>query len=473
MIRGLSQYRLLSALGAGGQGKVYLAFDTRLKRRVCIKLYHLSGSLSARRLAVKEARHLMRVDSPQTVDIYDVVSAGARLALVVQYIPGCTLEDLLAHRGALAAENAVALVTDLAAALAALRQEKIVHGDIKPGNVLINTYGRAVLGDFGSAQLVGEQWSAYSQESLSPEQSRGESAALSSDFFALGLLLYRMLFAEHPFYGQGELDTRRLRGGLQVVPALGGVSAEGASAIEALLMTLLASQPERRPPTTFELRELLRDVRSLLPAPTLKTIPRHSEPGSDARSLADAKLPRKLVRPPLWQQCKAWLYDYWGRGSVGARGLLVTIALTPIVVFILYLAQPGPCVAIAMPQVNVPAGTAALVFSERELRVRLSALFKAKASAAVVLGEGLASDSKYTLSAAGTHNACIAQRELNLQLDCDFGRCLMQLRGQRHAESQEYQLSVPQSASAKDLERALAQLVTQQSEFLMDESTGY
>jgi len=217
VIRGLSQYRLLSALGTGGQGQVYLAFDTRLKRRVCIKLYHLAGSFSARRRAVREARHLMRVDSPQTVDIYDVVNAGTRLALVVQYVPGCTLGDLLADRRRLAAQNAVALISDLAAALAALRQEKIVHGDIKPANVLINSRGRAVLGDFGSSQLVGEQWSAYSLESLSPEQSRGDPAGLGSDFFALGLLLYRMLFAEHPFYHQGELDTRRLRGGLKAV----------------------------------------------------------------------------------------------------------------------------------------------------------------------------------------------------------------------------------------------------------------
>jgi len=160
--------------------------------------------------------------------------------------------------------------------------------------------------------------------------------------------------------------------------------------------------------------------------------------------------------------------DYWAGGSAGARGLLVAVFLVPFLVLSLYVAQPGPCVAIAMPQINVAAGNVALALSEQELRIRLSALFKEQAGAVTVLGDGPASDSRYTLSSAGTHNICIAQRELFLQLDCEFGRCLMQLRGERYPEAQEYQLSVPQSASTRRLEQALGQLVRQQHAFLMD-----
>ncbi|MFT4768815.1 MAG: tRNA A-37 threonylcarbamoyl transferase component Bud32 [Glaciecola sp.] len=468
MIRGLSQYRLLRRLGAGGQAEVYLAFDTRLKRRVCIKLYHLTGSLTSRRRAVVEARHLMRVESPQTITIHDVVSAGARLALVVQYVPGCTLKELLAQNHRLHPQNAVALVTDIAAALAALRQAAVVHGDIKPANVLITTSGRAVLTDFGASQLVGEQWSACSPEALSPEQSRGDAAAIASDFFSLGLLLYRMIYGVHPFFTGGELDIRQLRGGLRELPATSGLGAPEDAALKELLLTLLAPEPDDRPTGTFELRERLRQLRSLLPAADLTGVPLSTESQAVPNGFSVARLPRKLVRVPMWQSANAWLIDYWSRGSLGARGLLVASMLLLGGLLTVFVTMPGPCVAIAMPQINVLQDTKAPAQNEQELRVLLSLLLKERAQQAVVLGAGVASDSRYTLSAAGTHNACIAQRKLYLQVDCEFGRCLLQLQGFRDSQIQERQLSVPQGATAQEVERALAQLVSEQRAFLMD-----
>ncbi|MDA8962455.1 serine/threonine protein kinase [Congregibacter sp.] len=467
MIRGLSQYRLLRRLGSGGQAEVFLAFDTRLKRRVCIKLYHLTGSLSARRRAVTEARHLMRVDSPQTVSIHDVVSAGAHLALVVQYVPGCSLKDLLARVHRLAPANALALVTDLAAALAALRRATVVHGDIKPANVLITPDGRAVLTDFGAAQLVGEQWSASSPEARSPEQSRGEVANLGSDFFSLGLLLYRMLFGAHPFYTGGELDVRRLRGGLRELPEIPGLGEPEATALKAVLQTLLAAEPAGRPPETFELRESLRELRSMLPAANFADVPLHavSQPVPDG--LSAARLPRKLVRLPLWQKAQALFSDYWTRGSSGARGLLITSMFAPCIVLSLVLLMPGPCIFVAMPQINVLSDSKMLAANEEELRVLLSMLLKERAEDAMVLGAGLASDNKYTFSSAGTSNACIAQRELSLQVDCASGRCLLQLRGLRGSRLQERQLSLPQGVAVAQIKQALAQMLDELGSFLM------
>ncbi|MDP5071052.1 MAG: serine/threonine protein kinase [Congregibacter sp.] len=467
MIRGLSHYRLLRRLGSGGQAEVYLAFDTRLKRRVCIKLYHLAGSLASRRRAVLEARHLMQVQSPQTVDIYDVVSAGSRLALVVQYVPGCTLQELLARIDTLSPPNALALLTDLAAALAAVRRAGLVHGDVKPANVLIDVSGRAVLADFGTAQLVGDQWSAYSRESLSPEQSRGGAAVLESDFFALGLLLYRMLFGVHPFFDHGDLDTRRLRIGLGELPPLPELSIEGRQSIDALLRRLLAPQPHARPQGTFELREILRDVRSLLAAPSVSDLPLRAAVDTSGDNFIAARLPRKLVRIPLGQQCKAWLLDYWTRGSAGARALLVFGALLPGLLLALLWARPGPCIAVAMPQINIGPDARLIATDEQQLRILLTSLLKSLAKEAVVLGVGASSDSRYTVGAAGSHNVCIAQSELQLQLDCDLGRCLLRLRGVRDTQTQELQLSLPQASPADDLKVALAQLVGEQTVFLM------
>ncbi|WOJ98400.1 serine/threonine-protein kinase [Congregibacter brevis] len=466
MIRGLSQYRVLGRLGHGGQGEVYLALDTRLKRRVCIKLYYLSGSMAARRRAVLEARHLMLVESPQTVTIYDVVSAGGSVALVFQYIPGCTLEELLALEGRLSPENAMAVLTDLAAALAALRQSGLVHGDIKPANVLIDVQGRTVLTDFGSSLLAGEQWSSYSHESISPEQSRGEPAVLLSDFYALGLLMYRMLYGEHPFYDGGALDVRRMRGGLEAAPVLADLSPLAMQSIEKLLLSLLASRSDARPQSTFDLRERLREVRSRLPAPNLAEIAPQMKLQEPALGVANVRLPRKLVRLPVWQQGQAWLFSYWSRGSLGARGLIVAVGLAPIALVTLAWLAPGPCLALPMPQINIGANARMTAMNERDLRVLLSTLVKEASEDIVVLGAGPADDSYYTATPAGLHNSCIPQQSLSLRVDCEAGRCLLQLRSEKGALSQEGQLSVSQTASVLQLKQSLSQLLREQIGFL-------
>ncbi|MFK8040748.1 serine/threonine protein kinase [Congregibacter sp.] len=466
MIRGLSQYRVLGRLGHGGQGEVFLALDTRLKRRVCIKLYHLSGSIAARRRAVLEARHLMLVESPQTVTIYDVVSAGDRLALVFQYVPGCTLERLLASEGRLSPANAMVVLTDLAAALAALRRSGLVHGDIKPANVLIDTQGRTVLADLGSSLLAGEQWSSYSHESLSPEQSRGEPAVLLSDFYALGLLLYRMLYGEHPFYDGGVLDLRRMRAGLGAAPVLTGLSPRAMQSIETLLRSLLSSRLDARPQSTFDLREQLREVRSRLPAPSLAEIAEQTKLQEPVMGVVNVRLPRKLVRLPILQQGQAWILSYWSRGSLGARGLIVAAGLAPIALATLAWLAPGPCLALPMPQINIGANARMTAMNEQDLRVLLSTLVKEASEDIVVLGAGPADDSYYTATPAGLHNSCIAQQSLSLRVDCEAGRCLLQLRSEKGALSQEGQLSVSQTASALQLKQSISQLLREQMGFL-------
>lgn len=410
----------------------------------------------------------MQVQSPQTVHVYDVVSAGGRLALVVQYVPGCSLEALLGHVHRITPANALALLTDLAAALAALRRAAVVHGDIKPANVLLTVDGRAVLTDFGVSQLVGEQWSASSPQALSPEQSRGDQAALASDFFALGLLLYRMLYGVHPFFNGSELDVRRLRAGLGAVPAIAGLGPSETAALEGLLRALLAAEPADRPGGTFELREHLRDLRCLFPAANFSDLSLHtvSQPIHD--SVFASRLPRKLVRVPLWQNAQARLIDYWERGSFGARGLLIASILAPGVLLTLVLMMPGPCISIETPRINVLPDNKMLAANEDELHALLTLLFKEQSEHAVVLGSGSASDDRYTLSSAGRRNACIAQRQLALQVDCELGRCLLQLRGLRDDRSQARQLSLPQGAGVLDIQQALAQLLGELRGFLMD-----
>ena len=145
MLRGLAGYRLLRALASGGQGEVFLALDTRLKRTVCIKLYYFDDSLRERRRVEREAWRLARIDSANVLDVFDVVARAGRVGLVTRYVPGCDLARLLQVQGMLSPEEAVAIASDLAAALAALRRHGIVHGDLSPQNVLIDGDGRAII----------------------------------------------------------------------------------------------------------------------------------------------------------------------------------------------------------------------------------------------------------------------------------------------------------------------------------------
>lgn len=468
MLRGLAHYRLLRRLGSGGQADAFLALDTRLKRRVCIKIYHLSGTHSQRRRAVEEARQLTRVVSPRTVDIYDVVSHRSRLALVMQYVPGCTLEDLLKRQRSLDASTAVALVSDVATALAGLRRAAVVHGDIKPANVLIDHHGRAVLADFGASRIAGEPLLAYSSAALSPEQSRGEGAALGSDFFALGLLLYQLLFATHPFIANNAVDVRALRRGLPAVPPLVGVSHSAGALIESLLLSLLAAEPSARPASTYELRESLRVIRTELPFPQPVDVGRLAPAAlqTDAGSLP--RLPKQLVRLPLWQHLRSAFAAYWSGGSPGARALLCTTALAPLALLWLLWARPGYCVAVGVPHISVMPGSRVVLPDEQFLRQRLTSLLKEADPRAMVLGAGAASDSRQIMKIAGNHDVCIAQRAVVLDVDCKEDRCLLQMRGYKGEALRNEQLSLAQEPNLRGLEQALAQLIDEQREFLLD-----
>ena len=266
-------YRIIRLINRGGQGGVYLGYDKRLQRRVAIKIYSLPPQRQARKRLLHEAQLLASIDSPKVVRIHDVIESSGHLALVMEYSPGCDLEDFLrAVRPSLASVMTIAV--DIAGALAAARQQGIVHGDLKARNVLIGENGRVRLTDFGIARRLntevggpGEDGeTAGSLSAMSPEQYRGEPPQLRSDFFALGCLLYRMLAGEHPFIRNGRLDPRLL---LEHVPA--AVDQRVSSDVHLppelveLVARLLQKSPGDRPGSTRVVRQVLRRVGRTLP----------------------------------------------------------------------------------------------------------------------------------------------------------------------------------------------------------------
>jgi serine/threonine protein kinase len=266
----IGPYQVLRLIKTGGQGRVYLGYDTRLQRKVALKLLPLLHSADARKVQLREARTVASMHSERIVEIYDRVVSRHAMALVMEYVPGCDLEDLLAA-GALPLSCVLAIATDVAAALAVARQAHIVHGDLKASNVLLNQQGRAKLTDFGiaSSQHGGNSGpEAGSLRALAPEQINGQATDVRTDLFALGCLIYRMLTGVHPFVRNGQWDGAAVLAG--EYPEVGSVlpgSTEDSMPkdLELLMRDLLQVSPAQRPGDTHEVRRRLREVSRNLP----------------------------------------------------------------------------------------------------------------------------------------------------------------------------------------------------------------
>jgi serine/threonine protein kinase len=262
-------YRILRKIRQGGQGSVYLGYDNLLQRRVAIKIYPLPAGRAGRRSLLREARLVASIQNSRVVQIHDVITSRAHLALVMEYVPGTDLEQFL-RVARPSISSVISVATDLAGALAAARQQHIVHGDLKASNVLIASSGRAKLTDFGIARAAGlgagATGVAGSHAALSPEQYRGDRLDIRSDLFSLGSLMYRMLSGQHPFFRRGSLDPSLLleEPPLPLDEAIPSM-AELPAGLAELVNHLLQKDPRDRPANTHQVRQALRRVAREVP----------------------------------------------------------------------------------------------------------------------------------------------------------------------------------------------------------------
>jgi serine/threonine-protein kinase len=221
----IAHYQILKKLGAGGMGEVYLALDTKLDRKVAIKVIR-SDALTEEHLKkrlVREAQAAAKLDHPNICAVYDVNEAGLFTFIAMQYIEGETVSEKM-KREPLSISSTLAIVEQAAEGLAEAHAQGIVHRDIKPQNMMLTRRGQLKILDFGLAKqvpagdLVDDE--APTQELLStpgrvigtvpfmsPEQLRGEPLAPSSDIFSLGIMLYEMLAGKHPFEDKSAAVT--------------------------------------------------------------------------------------------------------------------------------------------------------------------------------------------------------------------------------------------------------------------------
>ena len=309
-------YRILRLINRGGQGSVYLGYDQRLHRRVAIKIHNLPRQRGARRSLLREAQLVASIQRPKVVQIHDVIESSEHLALVMEYVPGCDLEQLLAAvRPSLA--SVLTIGADIAGALAVARQQHIVHGDLKAGNILIAESGRVKLTDFGISRTTYENASQVatrgSLSALSPEQYLGKPLDVRSDLFALGCLMYRMLSGEQPFLRGGQLDARLLLSEsprpLQELTATDQVLPDQ---LVALIDDLLQKEPADRPANTHRVRTVLRNVSREIPLAASNTLLQEARPCFRRESAADIPL---LIPADLAQDGRSRLAPAGGGGA--------------------------------------------------------------------------------------------------------------------------------------------------------------
>ncbi|HEY8551427.1 MAG TPA: protein kinase [Vicinamibacterales bacterium] len=221
----LAHYRVLSPLGSGGMGQVYLAEDVRLGRKLALKILPPGALAEPDRLErfEREARSISALNHPNIITIYDTGEARGLRFIATEFIDGVTLRSLLA-RGRLDLRQALDIGIQVAQALAASHAAGVVHRDLKPENVMVRADGYVKVLDFGLAKVshavpvagpTGIPTQTLRTEDgvvmgtvryMAPEQARGEETDSRADVFALGVLLYEMLAGQPPFTGPSAAD---------------------------------------------------------------------------------------------------------------------------------------------------------------------------------------------------------------------------------------------------------------------------
>ncbi|WP_420367348.1 Stk1 family PASTA domain-containing Ser/Thr kinase [Curtobacterium sp. L1-20] len=253
------RYRVRSRIARGGMATVYLATDVRLERRVAIKIMHghLADDQAFRERFIQEARSAARLSHPNLVGVYDQGAEDDTAYIVMEYIPGITLRDLLQEHHALTPEQATDILRAVLAGLASAHRAGIVHRDLKPENVLLADDGRIKLGDFGLARATTANTAtgaallgtiAY----LSPELVTRGAADSRSDIYALGIMLYEMLTGEQPYKGEQPMQIAYQHAN-DSVPAPSAAMPGVPSELDDLVAWSTARNPDDRPSDAREM----------------------------------------------------------------------------------------------------------------------------------------------------------------------------------------------------------------------------
>ena len=265
------RYELGRRLGSGGMAIVYLAHDRLLDRDVAVKVLsepYASDPAFVERFR-REASAAAALNHPNIVSVYDRGEADGSYYIVMEYLAGPTLKDVVRRRGPLEPSEAVDATLGILAALAAAHKRGVVHRDVKPQNVMVSEDGRVKVADFGIARAGGDSGMTEAgsiigtAQYLSPEQARGDEVTAASDCYSVGIVLYEMLTGRVPFDGDRSVAVAMKQVSEPPTPPR-ELRPDIPPDLEAVVMKALRKRPSERYRTAEEFTGDLREIRRRL-----------------------------------------------------------------------------------------------------------------------------------------------------------------------------------------------------------------
>jgi len=302
----VGHYRLVRQLGAGGMGAVYEAVDTMVERRVAIKM--LREEIARQPDLIErfrvEAVLLAKLNHPCTATLYNFFREGNDYFMVLEFVPGRTLEEVLRQCGRLPVDTAVSILRQTLDGMAHAHEVGVLHRDIKPANIMVTSDGRVKVTDFGIARVLGSSHITRAgriigtMEYIAPERLRWEEADIRSDIYSAGVVLYEALTGRLPFTAPTEAALMRAH--LEDPPpslAAGGLP--GHPELEEVLLKALAKRAEDRFQSAQEFSRAL----AIVPTPVMR--------------------PTRLAEdvPVVQRRPRRWLP--WAAGSAGVLAVVL------------------------------------------------------------------------------------------------------------------------------------------------------
>ena len=262
------RYEIVRNIGEGGMANVYLAIDTILNRKVAVKV--LRGDLSSDEKFVRkfqrEASSASTLDHPNIVGIYDVGEDDGNYYIVMEYVEGRTLKNLIKRRGSLTLPEVIDIMGQITSGIEHAHEKNIIHRDIKPQNILILDDGLVKIADFGIAQALNNNELTQtnsvmgSVHYLPPEQANGTGSTFKSDIYSLGILMFELLIGKVPFKGENavEIAIKQMK---DPIPSICDINENIPQSVENIVLTATAKNPKNRYDSVEEMKN---DIKTCL-----------------------------------------------------------------------------------------------------------------------------------------------------------------------------------------------------------------
>ena len=335
MLGRLGEYEIVEVIGRGGMGFVLKGFQKELHRYVAVKVLapHLATSGAARRRFAREAQATAAIVNPHVMAIHSV-NANAKLPYLVMPFVACeSLQQRLDHHGPLDVKDVLRIGMQAALGLAAAHAQGLVHRDVKPANILLETnVDRVMLTDFGLARAVDDATLtrtgiiAGTPQYMSPEQANGDAVDHRSDLFSLGSVLYAMCTARPPFRAETTFGVlRRIR---ETAPRpIREINADIPEWLDRVVMKLLSKSPDDRIASANEVATLLEQCLAHVQQPTTVALPEssHLARRDDSRMSSD-------LRRATDGRLRSWLFRSLGFPHAEREGYLKQAAVASLLI---------------------------------------------------------------------------------------------------------------------------------------------